>query len=325
MRVLRPLPDVPSFSARAYRKLLRARDSSVLSYIPDVIRSLHAWKFNSHAPIIVNNDPELAACISTVRPNARVISIFHNELALSRPWLGYVRRSNVTHVAVSRYLARSVAAQLALPLSNVQVVYNGVDYGTFHPEERLKTNHPPVIGFVGRVGREKGLDVLLEACQDLAQSRSDFSVTIIGSNRWGPRTEDDYQRELDSQVAVLRKLGISVSRLGHLGRADLPMEIRKFDVQVIPSRWAEPFGLVALEGMASGVATITSDRGGLPELMSSAGHTFPSQRPERLADELRLLLDNPALRDQLGVVARERALQFSWRNTWTMLENLLLV
>lgn len=131
--------------------------------------------------------------------------------------------------------------------------------------------------FVGRLVSDKGVDLLLRA---LAQLR-DHSLTIIGD---GP--------ELDNLRTLTRELCLSerVTFAGQKSGIDLVRALNEHRVMVVPSRWAEPFGIVALEGIACGCAVVGSADGGLPEAIGPCGITFPNGDVEGLAAALRRIL-----------------------------------
>jgi UDP-glucose:(glucosyl)LPS alpha-1,2-glucosyltransferase len=79
---------------------------------------------------------------------------------------------------------------------------------------------------------------------------------------------------------------------------------------VVPSRWQEPFGLVALEALASGAALICADRGGLREVAGDAAIYVDPEVPAALAAAIRALADDPVRRAALAQAGRERARQF---------------
>jgi glycosyltransferase involved in cell wall biosynthesis len=81
---------------------------------------------------------------------------------------------------------------------------------------------------------------------------------------------------------------------------DLVSILNRHRVIAIPSRWREPFGMVALEGLACGCVPIGSDGGGLPDAIGGAGLTFPRVSIEGLVDGLRRLFLEPNLLDDLG-------------------------
>jgi glycosyltransferase involved in cell wall biosynthesis len=98
--------------------------------------------------------------------------------------------------------------------------------------------------------------------------------------------------------------------LGHLPRSVLEEKLAQAWVQVIPSRWAEPFGIVAIEAMMRGTAVIATDIGGLPEIVhhQQTGLLIPRENIEALATSLEYLLQNRDLAEQMGQKGREIAL-----------------
>ncbi|HEX5386094.1 MAG TPA: glycosyltransferase [Gemmatimonadales bacterium] len=157
-----------------------------------------------------------------------------------------------------------------------------------------------VIGFVGRLRPEKGVDLLLRAA---AWLRSTWSMEIVGT---GPALE-----ELETLVT---RLGIAgrVTWHGALPASALAECWRGFDCLVLPSRttehWIEDRGRTVLEAMAHGLPVVTSDSGVLPELVGEAGIVVPEGDVDALAVALHRLLAQSALRARLGADARRRVL-----------------
>ena len=84
----------------------------------------------------------------------------------------------------------------------------------------------------------------------------------------------------------------------------------------ISSRWDEPFGLVTVEGMASGLATVASRTGGTGEIVGDAGLLFERESVDDLTEHLHSLVEDRNLRMSYGQRARERANGFTWEKTW---------
>jgi glycosyltransferase involved in cell wall biosynthesis len=80
---------------------------------------------------------------------------------------------------------------------------------------------------------------------------------------------------------------------GKLSGKSLAQELRRHRILVVPSRWAEPFGIVALEGIACGCVVVGSDQGGLVEAIGPCGCTFPNSDCGLLANQLASLLQSP--------------------------------
>lgn len=144
------------------------------------------------------------------------------------------------------------------------------------------------IVFLGRLVSDKGVDLLLRSFADL--SPCEWNLTIIGS---GP--------ERDPLERLATDLGItpSVHFLGAIQGEDLVRELNRHQLMVIPSRWCEPFGVVALEGLACGCVVLASDGGGLPDAIGPAGLLFSRGDQADLTRQLQLLLHDGHLRAKL--------------------------
>lgn len=144
------------------------------------------------------------------------------------------------------------------------------------------------IVFLGRLVSDKGVDLLLRSFAEM--QRPSWCLTIIGDGPERPALED-----------LVQKLGIcqSVQFLGVLQGEPLVRTLNQHQLMVIPSRWREPFGVVALEGLACGCVVLASDGGGLPDAVGPAGLLFQRGNQHELTRQLRLLIDDHVLREHL--------------------------
>lgn len=188
-------------------------------------------------------------------------------------------------------------------------VYNGIDVREFNPDnvqsnlrETLGiTNDTFVIGSLGVLERDKGHRALLEAILRLKEEGiSNLSCLICGE---GPE-------ELSLRRCVHEKgLDHAVVFLGF--RRDVPMILGILDAVAITSLTIESFSMVAIEGMAMKVPIIASRVGGLPEVVEDGktGLFFPPGDVEALADSIRYLIQNPAIRLEMGEKGRKRVIE----------------
>jgi glycosyltransferase involved in cell wall biosynthesis len=152
----------------------------------------------------------------------------------------------------------------------------------------------PVVGYVGRLVPEKGVDLLLEAVDAL-----DARLVVVGD---GParRALEDRARAWPAGKARFT---------GAVTHEEVPRWLEQLDVLVLPSRttarWAEQFGHVLIEAMAAGVAVIGSSSGAIPEVVADAGLLFAEGDAADLARQIHRLLGDAGLRREL--VARARA------------------
>ncbi|MGD8465985.1 MAG: glycosyltransferase [Anaerolineae bacterium] len=175
----------------------------------------------------------------------------------------------------------------------------GVDPDLFRPGSR-----PPgrgfIVGYVGRLVEEKGVDLLLEALSGLDGT---WRAYILGSGPALPRLQ-----------ALARQRGIADRTLfdDWIPSSQMPAYYRQLDVLVVPSRtrpnWKEQFGRVLVEAMACGVPVIGSDSGEIPNVIGDAGLVFPEDRAGQLRSHLGRLLRDQDLRADLARRGRERVL-----------------
>jgi glycosyltransferase involved in cell wall biosynthesis len=275
-------------------------------------------------PMVLHNDPELTVYLRQQFPDARIISHYYNQNTCSdkfrRLISGSARPSLFT--AVSNYTARWTEQYYGLPADSVRTLYNGVDCDRFKPADARPENSVPVINFVGRLSKDKAPDLLLDAALKLAQLGDRFSIQLLGSTFWGGGLSDEYTASLEERAKRLDAAGISVRMPGFINRWDLPSELQKADIHVVPSRWQEPFALSTLEGMAVGLAAVASATGGTPEAVEGAGLLFDKDDLDTLTAHLHLLITDAALRTQYAEAARSRALNFTWSRIWHRLREL---
>ena len=132
------------------------------------------------------------------------------------------------------------------------------------------------IAYLGRFVSDKGVELLIKSYARLGVRGE--ALTLIGS---GPN--EKMYKQLANELGV--KLNITNSLIGD----DLVAELNKHKILVIPSLWEEPFGNVALEGMACGCLILASDGGGLPDAVGKAGVLFSRGSIEDLTRKLKNL------------------------------------
>ncbi|MBN1137353.1 MAG: glycosyltransferase [Anaerolineae bacterium] len=180
----------------------------------------------------------------------------------------------------------------------------GVDPDIFCPAPRpaglRRAGRGFIVGYVGRLVEEKGVDLLLEALAGLPGS---WRAYVLGS---GPAGE-----ALEAQAQELG-LASRVTFDKWMPSTQMPAYYRQLDALVLPSRtrsnWKEQFGRVLVEAMACGVPVISSDCGELPNVVGDAGLVFPEGQAEALRVHLVRLLGDPELRADLAHCGRERVL-----------------
>ena len=149
----------------------------------------------------------------------------------------------------------------------IDVVYNGTDLEKFKPSENLSAlkikwsmdEDTRVISYLGRLDKEKGIEILIKAFALLQRSCTRARLLIVGK----PVSQgEEYKKSLEQLVASL-SIEDHVSFLGHV--TDTVSIYQVSDVTVLPSLWSDPFPRTIAESMACGTPVIASRIGGIPE------------------------------------------------------------
>ena len=234
-----------------------------------------------------------------------VVAHFHS-LRSPRPyWLDrFERRAAgraVARVAVSRAVAEDRARHWGMPVEAFEVVPNGIDLDPLIALPPPVSNGPGlVVGFLGRLVPEKGIDVLLSALALPAlRGRPDLSFEIAG----GP---PEAAAALQAEVA---RRGLA-ARVRVRGELPTGVALAGWDLLVLPSR-REGFGLVVAEAMAAARPVVATSAGGIPEVLEDGrtGRLVPPGDPEALACALVELVEDAPLRARLGAAGRAQARQ----------------
>ncbi len=216
-------------------------------------------------------------------------------------------------IACSAYMREQIADIFAVDEARISVIPNGIDPDDLPASDeaelrRLRSEFAQpdekLVLLIGRLVYEKGFQLALEAMPRVIAEASGTRFLVAGSGT--------HEEELRRQADELGLLDHG-SFLGWIGDDVLHTLYRIADVCVVPSIY-EPFGLVALEAMASGCPCIVADTGGLREVVpdDAAGLRFEARDPEALADVAVRVLTEPELRARLIAEAHEHVLSFDW-------------
>ena len=209
-------------------------------------------------------------------------------------WLTYQAQEVIS---CSRFMVNEVLDGFELPPEKVHLVPNGVDTQHWLPPDqaaptargskKIPSEREPLVVAWGRIQYEKGFQVLARAIGHLRNEIPGIRCVIAGRG--------SYLAELQSQIDV-EGVGDLVHLAGFVPDEELRGLLRRAGAVVIPSLY-EPFGIVALEGMAAGAPTIVARTGGLAEIVegTAAGLLFEPGNHVELAERIADVLSNDVL------------------------------
>jgi glycosyltransferase involved in cell wall biosynthesis len=306
---------------RLFRKITRL---DPCSYADRVARYAQAVQ---PAIIHIHNAPKFVDAVAARVPGAKVILHMHNEkddairtrLDAVAGCSAYIR---------DWYQARPVSAGC------FAVLDNGVDIAAYAPErsapdavKRLRAaNKVPadrfVVLYAGRISPEKGPDRLAAAMHHLDRDR--FHLVLIGE--W-PKGDPDKS----GRVRYARELAAALDGLPHtvidtVAPHDMPRLYALGDLLVIPSRFEEPFSMVAIEAMAAQVPVLALRKGGMTEYMRDGENALlldGDASAEQIAAAIRAAADTPQRLTQVAAAARAMvARRFDWQSVTAGTERL---
>lgn len=248
--------------------------------------------------------------------------VWHNNLSVRTAWpLLWLRRpfiithagsycgkpvgldiaNRLKHAVVNRATSIAISKPVAACFkANSVIIPNPYDVRIF-TNEMSEAGRTGELVFLGRLVTEKGIDVLIHALGHLRAKGLSPRLTVVGSG-----AELEPMKKLAGAVGV----GGQVSFVGPKRGAEIAVILNQHKILVVPSRYDEPFGVVALEGIACGCVVVGSSGGGLPEAIGPCGLTFPNGDPQALALAIEKLVRDPHERQRLLADATRHLAQF---------------
>lgn len=235
------------------------------------------------ADVFVQSGISLRSLHWPVYEGTPLVTIHHNLLSGGqdtgvRAWLKRWATHLGANVAVSRPVAEAVPGPVVRIPNTFRPVYDQPDAGDAKRDGLL---------FVGRLVSVKGADLAIEALRQLRGRGVDTTLTICGD---GPERDAMEQQVRDADLEK------AVTFEGWTEPNELAAHYRRAELSLVPSRY-EPFGIVALEAIASGCPVVVAETGGLPEAVGDCGLLVPPDDATVLADATERALQSDVRHD----------------------------
>lgn len=211
-------------------------------------------------------------------------------------------------IAPSRYFGELMTRRLGLPLEKVSVVYNGISldgYEVQSPKSKAQGQSAPVLGYLARMCKEKGLDTLVEAFIVLKQRGNIPRLKLQIGGSCGPGDEL-FVKSLRQRLAAAGYIG-EVAFFPNLTRAEKVDFLRGLTVLSVPALYGEAFGLYVIEALAAGVPVVQPRHAAFSELIEATGGGVLCEPGDAksLADKVEELLLNPGQAQALGAIGQK--------------------
>jgi glycosyltransferase involved in cell wall biosynthesis len=272
-----------------------ARDSVALGRL---VRQRGVALVHSNTSVVIGG---ALAAAATRRPHVWHVREIYSRF--TRPWPLY--RRALRSARALPCVSAATAAQFGGPSDRVRVIYDGLAIDPQRADPGLSRRaldidpEVPTIAMLGRISDWKGQDVLVRALAE-PPLRERGVIGLIAGEVW-PGAE--HRREQVLELAETLRVDDRLRLVGF--RDDVGTIYGAADVVAVPSTAPDPLPGAAIEAAAAGCAVIASDHGGLPEIIrdGETGRLVAPSDPRPLAQAAAELLDDPSMRERLGIAA----------------------
>lgn len=310
---------------------MRERDQDISDYARPVFRDFLARNridvvhaHNLHMDYFPLSKTLVDVCRDKGSP---CVLILHNDVFIDRDEAEMTRILTEVDwdrlVAISNFVKGSVRRRVpAIPEEKFQVILHGIDTDSFFPASRVeKAELKRQYGFgdnrvvlhTARFLRWKGIVPAIQSLPAIIDRFPDVKMVLTGKKeRVSKEDLTKYEQEIDRIIA---ELGLEKNvYIGMYSYSDIPRLTRLADVVIYTTIGDEPFGLVPVEAMASGVPAIVTRSGGLVEGVVDGETGFIIDKDEQniplqLAASIVELFSHEELAREMGLVGRRRAVE----------------
>lgn len=316
----------PTSSVEENRQFIRVPYQGPKPYLRRIINHI---KKNKPDVILVENRPIYVLRLKRHFPKIPVFVNMHSHVYGSQPIISKENMRRAVRLATgfitnSEFLRQHFIRTCKIPANKIHAVHLGVDVTPYQVAKiavkkmRQELGLKPddrVLFYAGRLMRGKGVHVLIKAFRQVSKQDPKARLVIVGGTGYGSNRLNPYVRELKR---LAKPLGEKVRFVNFVPSAKMPLYYQIGDVVATPSVWKEAFCRVNLEAMASGKPVISTPRGGIREVVAheKSGFIIPPKDWEKgLPAVWELLWSSPAIRNEMGKQALQRAKFFSWYAT----------
>lgn len=325
----RKCPEYPVSSKEENLEIRRIRYRGSGDYLRQVVRDLLKLKPDI---IQVENRPHYVPMIKRKLAKIPIILNMHSMQFASVPWISQPLANQAMKmidalITNSRYLERQYIKRFPVLKDKAYGIHLGIDPSPYIRAQadlieikRLRNKfgikrNEAVLLFVGRVKKEKGVHHLIRAMPHVIRKNKNVKLLIVGSPRYGNVKATSYLKSLQKKAQMYKR---NIVFTKFINPYHMPYIYQLADMVVTPSVWGEPFCRVNLEAMSAGKPIVTTNRGGIPEVVKTEenGYVLPLKNLSRtLPKTLNKLLNSEENRKVMGKACMQRAEQFTWENT----------
>lgn len=302
-----------------FRKVFKLKVN--YTYVNEIVKRID----NTYDKVIIEGDSSLILPIAKkINKEKLYFHIHHNPLSTNHHEFREEISSVNKIITVSNFISNGIHKCMAQGEKNVQTVvlknctdikrFNVNNYKKERRELRKKYNihnNELVIIFAGRPVQEKGIKELLIAFKELCKKINNIKLIIVGNSGFGNEVKTKFDLEL---MDIAKDIKDKVMFTGFIHNSKIPQLYAMSDIAVIPSLCDDAAPLVVIESMASGLAVVTTESGGIPEYIGE-NNCISIARDKNIVNNLKKALEKLIIDDNyrriLGKNAQSYAQQFN--------------
>ena len=272
---------------------------------------------NHYDMILIENRPGFALKLPNDLSSKVVIHLHNDFLNADTPLGKDIYKRADTIICVSEYI-RSRVRSIYDADNKCMTVLNGIDLEVFRQprvpirrEDYGLEDNDFVLVFLGRVIPEKGIREVILAMNEL-KGQKDVKLLIVGGSFYGnDGKESPFIEEL---IKLSQDVHQQITFTGFKPYQEIPSLLSLADIAILPSIWEEPLGLTCIEAMATGLPIITTNKGGIPETVTSDCALIlevDETLPQHIANAIIYLKEHPEKRQLMNKASLERSKLFS--------------
>ena len=242
--------------------------------------------------IEIHNRPFLIKLIHNKYKFFRLTLFIHNDPLEMKGSKTVLERREILKIVdrvycVSNYIKSQFLDCIDKDHEKVVTLYNGISFkNKFNKKKNL-------IIFVGKISHEKGAHLFVDAVNKIANIYNNWEFKLIGSSQLG--SNNLLTKYAKNVVNKFKSIGNNTEYIGFIPNEKVKEIMGHASIVVVPSLWNEPFGLVAAEAMSKGAAVISSNLGGLKEVVGKSGIVINNINNDNLKNEVVKLIEEKPL------------------------------
>lgn len=286
----------------------------------------------NYSIIQVENRPLFVSRTKENHPNSKFILSLHSLDHINAKLISPTRVESVFSqcskiLVYSKFMADTLSAKFPIYADKFTFIHLGVKADLFRPRWEPEVKHKSlqlkkqlgipaddkVLLFAGRLIPKKGAHQIIAAMKQILAQYPQTTLVIVGGSWYNNHQPTEYVTKLKQQAL---KYGSKVRFTNYVSSNEMPLLFAMSDIFLCPSLWDEPFGLVNVEAMASGLPVVASARGGIPEIVMDGmtGYLVKKETdPRSFLIPILSLLHNPCTAGAFGRNGRKLAEEyFNW-------------